>query len=386
MIRGAEKWLAGYLSSVRTRPPKQSMPIHLLVCMADHFEPFRRTIGVDGSVSGGCPRADATANVEKWCDDCRRLTSEARDSDGRPPRHTFFYPEDEYDADCLDILAALCRDGLGEIEIQIHHRNDSAAGLADTLTRYRDTLHREHDALGCDADGNVRYGFVHGNWALCNSRPDGDWCGVNEEIGVLVGSGCYADFTFPSAPSPTQPRTVNTIYRARDTPGRPRGHDGGAPVTVQTDKPANRQTDKRPHLMLIPGPLGLNWRRRKRGFLPRLDTGAVTGDNPPSRDRVDLWIRQQIRVVGKPDWVFVKLHTHGCMPANHDALLGDAMREMHEYLMGSGEKWLVHYVSAREMYNIARAAEDGKTGNPGDFRDYEIFAPCFRPGQAVSAV
>jgi hypothetical protein len=30
------------------------------------------------------------------------------------------------------------------------------------------------------------------------------------------------------------------------------------------------------------------------------------------------------------------------------------------------------------MYNIARAAEDGMTGNPGDYRDYEIGRPEIR--------
>jgi hypothetical protein len=61
----------------------------------------------------------------------------------------------------------------------------------------------------------IAYGFVHGNWALCNSRPDGDWCGVNEELTVLAQTGCYADFTFPSAPSPTQPRMVNAVCGMR---------------------------------------------------------------------------------------------------------------------------------------------------------------------------
>ena len=36
------------------------------------------------------------------------------------------------------------------------------------------------------------------------------------------------------------------------------------------------------------------------------------------------------------------------------------------------ENGLLHYVSAREMYNIIKAAEAGKSGNPGKYRDYEI--------------
>ena len=36
-----------------------------------------------------------------------------------------------------------------------------------------------------------------------------------------------------------------------------------------------------------------------------------------------------------------------------------------------GRHWVLHYVTAREMYNIAMAAIDGKTGNPNEYRDYE---------------
>ena len=76
-----------------------------------------------------------------------------------------------------------------------------------------------HGLLACDRrTGRPAYGFIHGNWALDNSRPDGRWCGVNNELDVLRETGCYADFTFPSAPSPTQPRKINSIYYAVDDP------------------------------------------------------------------------------------------------------------------------------------------------------------------------
>jgi hypothetical protein len=35
----------------------------------------------------------------------------------------------------------------------------------------------------------------------------------------------------------------------------------------------------------------------------------------------------------------------------------------------------VHYVTAREMFNVARAAMDGKTGNPNSYFDYVIPPP-----------
>jgi hypothetical protein len=97
---------------------------------------------------------------------------------------------------------------------------------------------------------------------------------------------------------------------------------------------------------------------------------------------MDLWAKQHIHVQGRPDWVFVKVHTHGYVLSNREVLLGDSMRRLHEYLSSQyndGKDWFLHYVTAREMYNIVRAAEDCKTGNPGEFRDYEISPPpCMR--------
>jgi hypothetical protein len=37
-----------------------------------------------------------------------------------------------------------------------------------------------------------------------------------------------------------------------------------------------------------------------------------------------------------------------------------------------GINWKLHYVSAREMYNIIKAAEAGMTGDPGNYRDFII--------------
>ena len=53
------------------------------------------------------------------------------------------------------------------------------------------------------------------------------------------------------------------------------------------------------------------------------------------------------------------------------------MVRFHEALTAGyndGEKWKLHYVTAREMFNIAMAAIDGRSGNPNDYRDH-ILAP-----------
>ena len=345
------------------------------------------------------------SRVKQWAKQYPESVKGFADADGVAPKHTFFYPQEQYDAECLNALSALCRDGCGEVEIHLHHRNDTADGLRQKIIEFRDCLQQRHGLLGRDAQGYPGYGFVHGNWSLCNSRPDGDWCGVNEELTVLHDTGCYADFTFPSAPSPTQPRTVNAIYRACDTPGKPRGHDRGEIVKVQaphhgdTETPVVERSTLRASglprrspectstsgrrrvppwfssLMLVPGPLGLDWRRRKWGLLPRLENGEISAANPPTAARAELWVRQQVRVVGRPEWTFVKVHTHGCVDANAGVLFSEQMRGIHGYLnerYNDGAAWRLHYVTAREMFNMVRAAEDGKRGEPGEYRDYEI--------------
>ena len=115
-------------------------------------------------------------------------------------------------------------------------------------------------------------------------------------------------------------------------------------------------------------------------MLPRLENAEISGANPPTVDRIRLWARQQIHVGGRPDWVFVKLHTHGCMPANQAVLLGPAMRHAHQLLQqefNDGQRWQLHYVTAREMANLVKAAEANLPGSPGQYRDYKVAAPAY---------
>jgi len=366
MFKALDKWFPGYIKSVLSRPRPTPGTRHLIFCLCDHYEPFR----------GGTDSVSARRIVRDWIGAYPAVVDPFRDADGRPPCHTFFYPQEEYNEAILDDLGSLCRRGFGEVEIHLHHRHDTPEGFRDKLVSFRDLLHERHGLLGVQ-EGVARYAFIHGNWALCNSRPDGDWCGVNEEMAILAGTGCYADFTFPSAPSPTQPRMVNAIYYAQDNPGRPRGADRGVRVKTsdKSDVYGLRTAVSSRPLLLITGPLALNWRRRKWGVLPRVENAEISGANPPTADRIRLWGGQQIHVGGRPDWVFVKVHTHGCVPANTGILLGKAMKRAHETLQrefNDGKRWQLHYVSAREMYNLVKAAETNLPGPPGLYRDYNV--------------
>jgi len=340
-----------------------------MFALCDHYEPL----------SPGASQTDSVGDqrVARWLRDWPHLAADFRDAEGNHPCHSIFYPAEapEGAKRYVPQLLPLLEEGWAEMEVHLHHRDDTEARLRSQLIEFRDYLHRAHGILGEDAEGQPRYGFIHGNWALCNARADGDWCGVNNELDILRETGCYADFTFPSIPSSTQPRGFcNDLYWARDRPGVPRSHDHGRRLEVGVEPTADE-------LLLVQGPVALNWRSRKFGVIPRIENADVSGGNSPTPDRVDLWMRQQVRVLGQDDWIFVKLHTHGCVERNADVLLGDRMRAMYQHLLGrynDGRNAAVHFVSARELSNIAKAAVAGQVGSPGNYRDWQVARPSIR--------
>ena len=357
--RNMQVWLPAYLR--RRAPARGEGPVHVMFCFVDHYEPMW----------GKADEATQRARVDRWCRDYRALASKHRDADGRPPQHSFFYPEEEYVEEYLDKIAALCADGYGEIEIHLHHDNDTEANFRQTMSRFCHMLHERHGALPRDpATGELRFAFIHGNWSLDNSRPDGRWCGLNNELILLRELGCYADFTLPSAPSDTQTRTINSIYYATDDPAKPKSHDTGVPVRVGGAASGD--------LMIVQGPLALNWRERRMGVMPRIENADIRRTQPPTPARVDDWVRTGIHVEGRPEWVFVKIHTHGTQEGDMDTLLGAPSEAMYAHLeraYNDGRNYVLHYVTAREAYNIIKAAEAGKRGNPGEYRDFVLPPP-----------
>ena len=247
--------------------------------------------------------ATQRARVKSWTTVYPISVRDLGDSIGRPPQHTFFYPEEEYEGEHLDQLAELCGRGYGAVEVHLHHDGDTSDELRSKLITFRDKLVL-HGLLQKSRDGRVTYGFIHGNWALDNSHPKGAHCGVNDEITILRETGCYADFTMPSAPAYCQTKTVNSLYYAIDDPNRPKSHDRGAKAKVGVPAPADS-------LLMIQGPLLADWTRRKLGFLPGLENGELHSAWPPTLQRFELWLQAAPHVIARPDWLFVKLHTHG---------------------------------------------------------------------------
>jgi hypothetical protein len=337
---------------------------HLLIALADHFEP---SIQHD---AGYAENSEQIRRLEHWCREYPKLVDPWRDSDGFPFRHTYFSPAEQYDPELIGKLADHCHDGWGEIEIHLHH----GVGHPDTSIRTREALQSFRDALanvhGClsriDSIGSPRYAFVHGNFALANSQK-GRNCGVDDEIQILADTGCYADMTLPSAPNVSQTARINSLYEPEPPLNQRAAHRKGRYLEV------GRGPQSFP--LILQGPLSMGWRRGNGSRLPYIENGAISAKTLPSLDRFRMWQSANISVAGRPDWIFIKLHCHGMDPADESAMLGGPMRDFLEKLIqlsrDSGE-FALHFVTAREMANVALAACDGKQGNPGDFRDYKL--------------
>lgn len=293
--RNAQIWLPGYCRQ-RWRAVRQGPPHRLWVAFADHFEPYWKHASDEL----------ARQRVEHWRRCWPLVAARHQDSLGRPPRYTFFYPEEEYRPDLVELLAELARAGIADVEVHIHHDGEGEQDFVSRMANFIETLAGRHGLLRRRND-QLRFGFIHGNWALDNSLPGGRYCGLNNEIRLLRELGCYADFTMPSAPSPSQARMVNCIYWAIDDPVRPKSYDRGVVARVGGGRAGD--------LLMIPGPLGLRW----SGWKPKLENGELGAHLPLTRDRIRRWFALAPRLGGE---AFLKLFAHGAQEAHREALLG----------------------------------------------------------------
>lgn len=322
-------------------------PTHIFVLFTDHFEP-------DYDV----------AKVEDWSRRYAALASRHRDAVGRPPQHTFFYPGEQSSPGIFNLMRALTAAGLGEVELHYHHHYDTSATLRPKLA----AAIAEFNQYGFlrTKDGRTQFAFIHGNSGLDNSNGD-EMCGVNDEIRILRGLGSFADFTFPSLFEDSQPRGVNSIYATADDDG-PKSYERQMPLTALRDGSAD--------LMIFQGPLIFSPSLNPRHLFVDLDDGDIHGAEHASPSRVDRWIRANVHVPSRPDWVFVKLFAHGIStPEDAESCLGadfDGALTYLEQKYNDGTQYVLHYITAREAYNLARAAAEGAKGAPQDYVDAYI--------------
>jgi hypothetical protein len=348
-------WLPGYLRSHRAfdlAALPRDVPVDVIVTVVDHFEPesVRR------------PEL-AVEDVASWCSGYRRIADRHRDADGARPQHTWFYRAEYPNTGCLLVLSDETFAGYGEIEFHLHHGFDTHETFAAKLDNGLDWFNRAGAMLTAEPLPRRRFAYIAGNWALDNGAGDDAKSGCNTEIAALRDAGCYADFTYPALGCVAQPRKSNSIYYATDAP-EPKSHDTGVEVAVGRPPCGD--------LMIFQGPLVVDWASGT------FEGSALERFAPPSPHRLDAWLKGNVHVRGRPEWIFVKLHTHGMQ--SRGEFLGpglDATFDAMQRRWNRG-RFRLHYATAREAYNIARAAEAGHAGNPNDFRDYEIPRPANR--------
>ncbi len=337
---------------------------NIIFTIANHFEPSWKAQGLHDL-------STQIKRLNEWHKTARNTGEAVLDADGTKFRHTNFYPAEQYYPELLDVMAEMQAEGLGEVEIHLHHgveKPDTAENLRNQLVEFRDILAERHKCLSkFDGDNLPRWAFVHGNLALGNSCG-GKYCGVDEEMQILADTGCYVDMTLPSAPDETQVSMFNQIYECGLPLHKPVPHRTGKPVAVFGNQPQLP--------LIFTGPLVFNWTRRIKGLpVPRLEDGALVHNQPMDIARFNRWTSANITVKGRPEWVFVKLYCHGFFDHDQDACIGEGAKRFFSEIIENGEKtgkYKVHFASAREAFNIVSAAIDGQKGEPNNFRNYRL--------------
>lgn len=347
-------WLMSYLKGLFKSVKVTDKPVDIMLLFVDHFE-----------LNGHQDRLDA------WNIRYPQIAGKHRDSDGQHPKHSFFYAMDLMHEHELETLQHLVKDGFGEFELHWHHSNDTSETFVEKLQAAMAIFHKYEMMKPYQADQKACFSFIHGDWSLGNSRG-AQYCGVDNEIELLMENGCYGDFTFPAMFVEAQPPMINNIYYCTGN-DQPKSYFSGRDAKVG-------QTQSEDEFMIFQGPMTINWKDWRHKWHPTIEDGDInrfpTHDDPR---RIEAWIRQKIHVQGRPNWQFVKIFCHGAQ--DHESVVGPATDRMFSYLeenYNDGEKYRLHYVTAREAYNIVKAAEDGKDGNPNEYRDYVIPHPLNR--------
>jgi hypothetical protein len=330
LIRHSQIWGPSYIGQrLRQITQLDAPPLRRIwVTLADHYEPKWQHADLTTAQSRVALWRSAWPAIAKRC---------KPDSLGNTPQYTFFFPEEEYHPTLMEPLAEMVREGIADVEVHLHHDGEGRQNFIDRITSFCSVLGSEHGLLR-KRGGKTTFGFIHGNWALDNSSPDGRWCGLKDEIRLLRDLGCYADFTMPSGDSATQARLVNSIYYCKGDPNRSKSYDDGVPVTPGGGVAGD--------LLIISGPLGMRWKDR---WLPRLETGELRCGNVATPYRVRRWADLAPRI-GTDS--FIKLYTHGAQEQNSSALLHGVLESAFNLLVEEANRrgCSIHFVSAWQMY------------------------------------
>lgn len=353
------KWLPSHIAGLARSRPR---PTHILFCTVDHWEPGTGSVDAEAE----------NTRVQELLARYPPLADKHADASGRRPSRTWFFPPHYHRAGNLRGLVSLCEQGYGEIELHLHH-GKTTPDTADNLHRTIKLCIQDYARFGIFGreGGERRYAFIHGDWALNNSLPQGRYCGVDTELAVLKETGCYADFTFPSCMR-NNPRQINSIYYADTTLRGRRAFSTGRPAEAGTG-------GVQKGLLIVQGPV------RPVFVDGRLTFGdSISNRRHPTPRLLDAWVGTSIHLAGRPDMVIVKVHTHGAISG--ETVLGRPMDRAFDHLesrYNDGRSYRLHYVTARELYNIIRATEAGESGDPSQYLDLCVKAPSYDSSPSI---
>ncbi len=148
-------WIPSYIKGDYRHAPDRNLrsgPLHIVLVIADHFEP-----------------GSSTRFLADWITRYRTVINGHHDSFGNSVRRTMHYPIEQFHYSQIEMLLPLCREKLVEIEMQLHHFDDTSQSV---LAKYQQGL-ADFARFGIcrttDDPPQTRFAFVHGNWALDNS-------------------------------------------------------------------------------------------------------------------------------------------------------------------------------------------------------------------------
>jgi hypothetical protein len=279
--------------------------------------------------------------VRHWQQAYAAFQGRCREAFGTTPVHTFFYPP-HHGPEHLPQLAEMAHAGGGEIELHYHHRDDTAESLTRDLKATLALYNRHGLLLESGHPPRTSFGFVHGDWALNNSC--GGECAGQRRVSIHHDLGCWATSRCPRRRLPTRKiaRSI-TVWAIRPAQGDAAvgcAHGGETPGAVHDAGPARDQ--------LAPDH-------------PRPENANLTSRNWGRPDRLPVWLNCNVHVEGRRR-LFIKLHAWA-IERDFDALFGDKAFAMHRAsrAVQRRQAFQLHYVTARQAYNVAKAAEDSKS-------------------------
>ena len=321
---------------------------HLIFVMVDHYE-------------HGGPREKERGTKENniWCDQFMEISNRHQDDYGNNFRYTWFYPFDHHNDEIMERLSQMAYEGYGEVELHWHLGSKSGVNRENFAGRLSEAIDwfQSYGSLITAKDSKTAFAYIAGVWDLDAGRGGKETHGITNQIQQLVDQGCYADFTFSTIGSPAQPSTVNSIYYVTDDPDQPKSYNTGQHSTV-----GHSNEDQ---LLIFQGPSALAWNGD-------IEYGAIENDPRFEPGRISKWIDANIHVHGRPEWIFVKVYSHGAQSKDvvvaHD--MDWMLTSLREQCSDLGIK--LHFMTAREAFNVVKSAEHGHQGNPEDYRDFQI--------------